>query len=193
MRRLERLTRILLRALRFDGGGRDALESVGEDEWEPLLAIADEARLTLPLGVRREDLLPERVRGRIRRNLADNGWRFENSVAAHREIANTFDRSGVPFVVLKGLTHFPFFCDDLRFRQQYDIDLYCPAASIEAARVTLGELGYEPVPRGGEPRTDHLPTLVRKTGWRWRGDYYDPAMPLNVELHFRFWDSGMEG
>ncbi|HWD99466.1 MAG TPA: nucleotidyltransferase family protein, partial [Bryobacteraceae bacterium] len=47
--------------------------------------------------------------------------------------------------------------------------------------------------RGGEPRTDHLPTLVRKTGWRWRGDYYDPAMPLNVELHFRFWDSGMEG
>jgi hypothetical protein len=193
VRRPERLTRILLRALRFDGGGHDALEQVGEDEWDAVLAIADEARLTLPLGVRCEELLPERVRGRIRRNAADNAWRFENSVTAHREIIKAFDRRGVPFLVLKGLTHFPFFCDDLRLRQQYDIDLYCPAAFLEAARGALEEIGYEPVLRSSQPRTDHLPTMVRKTGWRWRGDYHDPAMPLNVELHFRFWDSAMEG
>jgi hypothetical protein len=193
VRRPERLTRTLLRALRFDNNGADTLARVSEADWEPLLEIADEARLTLPLGVRREKLLPDAIRRRIHRNLADNAWRFANSIAAHREIGDAFDRSGVPFLVLKGLSHFPLFCDDLRLRQQYDIDLYCPAAAIEAARGALAKLGYEPVRRDAEPRTDHLPTLVRKTGWRWRGDYYDPAMPLNVELHFRFWDALMEG
>jgi hypothetical protein len=35
---------------------------------------------------------------------------------------------------------------------------------------------------------DHLPTMIRKTGWQWRGDYFDPEIPTSVEVHFRFWD-----
>ncbi len=40
---------------------------------------------------------------------------------------------------------------------------------------------------------DHLPTLIRKTGWEWRDDYFDPDLPLALELHFRLWDAGLEG
>ena len=36
--------------------------------------------------------------------------------------------------------------------------------------------------------TDHLPALIRKTGWQFRGDFFDPEIPLPVELHFQFWN-----
>jgi hypothetical protein len=34
--------------------------------------------------------------------------------------------------------------------------------------------------------------MVRKTGWRWRGDYFDPEIPAVVEPHFRIWDAETE-
>jgi hypothetical protein len=34
--------------------------------------------------------------------------------------------------------------------------------------------------------------MVRKTGWEWRGDYFDLEMPPVVELHFRLWDEATE-
>ena len=37
--------------------------------------------------------------------------------------------------------------------------------------------------------TDHLPALIRKTGWEWRGDFFDPEIPTAIELHHRFWNS----
>jgi hypothetical protein len=33
---------------------------------------------------------------------------------------------------------------------------------------------------------DHLP------GWKWKGNYFDPAIPRGVELHFQLWDSDFE-
>ncbi len=40
--------------------------------------------------------------------------------------------------------------------------------------------------------TDHLPGLFPRTAWRWRGDYFDPEMPLAIELHFQFWNPRLE-
>jgi hypothetical protein len=34
--------------------------------------------------------------------------------------------------------------------------------------------------------------MIRKTGWRWRGDYFDPDFPASLELHFRLWNPGIE-
>ena len=34
--------------------------------------------------------------------------------------------------------------------------------------------------------------LIRKTGWKWREDYFDPEMPTAVELHFAFWNERAE-
>ena len=61
-----------------------------------------------------------------------------------------------------------------------------------ALDVALG-LGYEPLGGGDCHPVDHLPTLIRKTGWEWRGDYFDPELPLALELHFRLWDASIEG
>jgi hypothetical protein len=53
-------------------------------------------------------------------------------------------------------------------------------------------MSYEPARPARGSATDHLPPFIRKTGWRWQGDYYDPEMPLTVELHFRFWNPARE-
>jgi len=34
--------------------------------------------------------------------------------------------------------------------------------------------------------------MIRKTGWEWRGNYFDPDLPLSLELHFRLWDRQTE-
>jgi len=188
----EQLLRLLVHSLRFHQHAGSDLENLGEAEWRMLLTLADEARLTLPLGIRCRSLLPDAVRRRIDRNLADNARRFTRTIDAHDEISGALSRRGVPFVVLKGVSHFPYFCDSPRFRPQYDIDLHCPVEYIAAARQAMSDINYRAVARDAHARTDHLPTMVRNTLWRWRGDYYDPEMPLNVELHFRLWDSGME-
>ena len=58
-------------------------------------------------------------------------------------------------------------------RTQYDIDLYCPAEMIEALRQTALAMGYEALENRERFPTDHLPPMIRKTGWEWKGDYFD--------------------
>jgi len=62
---------------------------------------------------------------------------------------------------------------------------------MEAARA-VAKLGFVPLENMDRFPTDHLPAMIRKTGWEWGGDYYDPAMPLAVEIHFRFWNESLE-
>ena len=95
--------------------------------------------------------------------------------------------------MLKGFTQYPDFVADLYYRVQYDVDFLCPETSVYRARETLRELGYEPLKEMGNFPTDHLPVMIRKTGWQWRNDYFDPDIPVSVDLHFRFWDPETEG
>src|SRR5580693_9450120 len=99
--------------------------------------------------------------------------------------------AGIEFVFLKGTSQWPHFVADPRLRAQYDLDVLCPAEEVRRGWELLLEKGYEPLPGPPLP-TDHLPTLIRKTGWRWRGDYFDPDSPLSIELHFRLWDEDTE-
>ncbi len=59
---------------------------------------------------------------------------------------------------------------------------------MPAALRNLQGLGYEATSHTSDPGADHLPVMIRRTGWKWRGDYYDPDMPPSLELHFRFWN-----
>ena len=54
------------------------------------------------------------------------------------------------------------------------------------------EQGFEPLGGKGRLRADHLPPMARKTGWLWKGDYFDPEIPPVVELHFHLWDPATE-
>jgi hypothetical protein len=167
--------RPILDALCFDGRPY----SLGDLDADAL-DFTDRSQLTLLLA--RFDLPPaarQRVDAAVERNII----RVARVAAAYDQIASAFDH-----VVLKGFTHVPAFVDDLRLRVQYDLDLYVPEAHIPVARDVLFSLGYEPITGLSGLAMDHLPTMIRKTGWEWRGDYFDPGIPVSVEVHFQFWD-----
>jgi len=165
--------RAILAALRLDQPSRPEPE-----DWSAALDFADRASLT-PLLASLE--LPAEPRERVDGALARNTLRNDRIAAAYQEIAPLFEH-----VLLKGATHVPDFTGDLRHRVQYDLDLYVPRADCEHARDALLKLGYEPV--AGWKDVDHLPAMVRKTGYEWSGDYFDPEMPIGIEIHFQFWD-----
>jgi hypothetical protein len=144
------------------------------------LPFADRTQLT-PLFSRLN--LPAELREHVDAAVARNTQRLSRLQEAYAEIAPLFDH-----VLLKGLTHVPDFCPDPALRVQYDLDLYVPPSRKEEARNSLLKLNYAPIENQDDLAMDHLPTMVRKTGWQWRGDYFDPDLPPAVEIHFRFWD-----
>jgi len=170
-----------VRALRFDGDHSRALEAIPPSKWPEFLALCDAAHISLALAARRGNAAPAELRSRLVRNAV----RHERILDAHREVTAAMEAHGVEFLVLKGLTHTGFWNDAGKHRPQYDIDLYVPPPMAGDAVRALESLGYgrcEEESRG----SDHLPVMVRRTGWRWRGDYFDPDQPLAAEVHFRF-------
>lgn len=182
----------VLRSLDFSSPSAADLENLSDPDWRKLLALTDRSQLTLLLGTSCRSSLPDWVRARIDGNLANNAIRHQRILKTYRRVAGALSARQVDFAVLKGFSHYPGFCADLLSRPQYDLDLYCLPDQIERGYAALMELGYEPFGRVGATALDHLPPLILKTGWRARGDYYDPDIPITIELHFRFWDSATE-
>ena len=182
----------MLASLHLSHPERGALRSLEEREWREALSFCDHTQLTLVFGEAAGGHLPEWVRARIERNLRDNKVRLECAKAAALEIHDALGAVGLEAVVLKGFTQTPRYVRDPRLRVQYDLDLYCPREPLLRARDVLLELGYEPLQGFEAYPLDHLPAMVRKTGWQWRGDFFDPEMPVSVDLHFRFWDEATE-
>jgi hypothetical protein len=182
----------VIRSLHLATPETSGLQNINDAQWRKLLPLTDRSQLTLPLGVRCSRHLPEWVRARIAGNLANNAIRHARIAETYQAVAAALTSQGIEFLVLKGFSHYPFYCDDLRHRPQYDLDLYCPPDAIQRAYDAIIGLGYEPFGRAGRTAIDHLPPLIRKTGWRAGDDYYDPDMPITIELHFRFWDRATE-
>jgi hypothetical protein len=158
-----------------------------------MLRATDQQGLTLPLGIRCPGLMPPLIEARIQNNLASNAERHSRLIASHAEVAAKLSADALPFAILKGLTKTQHYCTDLRFRPQYDIDIYIPGPSLPAALHAVETLGWEALPERHGRKADHLPRMIRKTGWKWREDYYDPEMPAALELHFQFWNEEAEG
>jgi predicted MFS family arabinose efflux permease len=180
-----------LAALQLSSPDCAPLAALTEEEWKRALRFCDRAQFTLPLALRSRDRLPDHVRARTDRNLAGNAERWRRIQAAYREVADPFDREGIDFAVLKGFSHCPCFVHNPRWRPQYDIDLLLPPEQLLRALDVVKKLGYEPL-RASNGRVDHLPAMIRKTGWEWRGDLFDPDIPVSLELHFRLWDQRTE-
>jgi Uncharacterised nucleotidyltransferase len=168
------------------------LRSLSDVDWRRALDFCDSSQITLLFGHAAGRQLPAPVAGRIRGNLAANITRLEKLQREYAQIARAFEAAGVEHVVLKGFTQAPAFIADARLRPQYDLDLWCPENQLPAAQTALAQLGFETIAAQGRFPTDHLPPMVRKTGWEWRGDYFDLEIPPVVELHFRLWDEATE-
>ncbi len=136
--------------------------------------------------------MPGWVRARTDEDFAKNQRRLESTERSYRQIAACLEAAGVEFLALKGLTQCPAFGCEAAHRVQYDIDLYIPGQAVFRARDALRDLGLEPIAGMDGFPTDHLPVMIRKTGWEWRGDFFDPEIPDAVELHFQFWNEGLD-
>jgi MFS family permease len=180
-------------ALHFATPAFDALSHLNDAEWRQLIGFCHRTQLAIPFALRCHDRLPACLRERFDQDLVNNAERWVRTKLAYRQASGAFEAAELEFVTLKGFTHAPSFVADPRHRAQGDFDLLFPRDQVRAALdVALG-LGYEPLDGMNQHPVDHLPTLIRKTGWEWRGDYFDPEMPLSLELHFRLWDAGTEG
>ncbi|MCC6390495.1 MAG: nucleotidyltransferase family protein [Bryobacterales bacterium] len=183
----------VLETLRFDNRDANGLAQLDERGWREALGYCDRNQLTLAWAAGIEGQpCPSAIRERLARDAAANCVRVEKQIALYRELAARFERDGVEHVVLKGFAQWPWFTSNPRRRTQYDLDLYCPPRSLLPARDAVMAMGYEPLRRRGGFPTDHLPSMIRKTGWQWRGDFFDTEIPTSIDLHFRFWDPETE-
>jgi hypothetical protein len=184
--------RAVMAALQFAAPWRAGLLELSEADWKKALAFCDRAHLTLLLGLTCREQLPEWVRARIDRNLAGSAQRWGQIKAVYEEAAAAFRAQRLEFVVLKGFSHCPHFASHPGLRHQYDLDLLFREQQVFQARDAAVRLGYQPLPDLNRNPLDHLPAMIRETGWEWRGDYFDPQMPVSLELHYRLWDERTE-
>ena len=189
---LPRHAAAVLAALHFPQPNTDLLTELSEAEWRAALDYCDRSQLTLPLAEAAADVLPDWVRRRVEEDARKNCTRVRDLEKLYRTIAAQLDEAGIEFVALKGLAHCELFGAIPSRRVQYDIDLYVPPDTVTRAAEALAPLGFEPIQGMEDSPTDHLPALIRKTGWEWRGDFFDPEIPVSVELHFQFWNEEFE-
>lgn len=162
-------------------------------DWQAALEFCYRSQLALVFGAAAGGALPEEVRAQLARNLADNTERLASVHDLERQVSEWLAAAGIEFIFLKGTTQWPHFVAEPQLRAQYDVDLLCNAEDARRAWDLIAARGYEPLPGSGEYATDHLPTLIRKTGWRVSGNYFDPELPHSIELHYQFWNEETEG
>jgi predicted MFS family arabinose efflux permease len=181
-----------LDAFHFSEPRISALAGLNDAEWRETLDFTDRTQLTLPLLASARNAMPQWVRERADGAASRNIERLRKFEELYRAIDGCLRGAGVEYLALKGLAHCPDFGTDAVTRVQYDLDLYVPRERAIDARDAAMVLGYEPIDAMERFPTDHLPTLIRKTGWEWRGDFFDPEIPIAVEIHFQFWNERLE-
>jgi hypothetical protein len=149
-----------------------------DSEWEAALRFTDRFQLTLLVRCG----APDWVRERIARDRTRNCARTRRILDTFRSVAKA--AAGCEFAVLKGFAHWELFGANPADRVQYDLDLFAPT-DWAAIRDSLAPLGYAP--------SEGPLTLAPKSGWKWNGDFYDPAIPVSIDLHTGLWDHRMEG
>ena len=179
-------------ALRFDAPVVVPLLELDDPAWRRLLSTADREHVTLAFGFHCRGWLPDFARRRIDANLQANIERHRRARTTYEEIAAELGRAGIPHAVLKGFSHWPCYSDHPSRRPQYDLDVLCDRNDAQRAVAAIRPLGYQPVGGNEDLPVDHLPVLIRKDGWQWRGDFFDVDMPLAVEVHYRLWDRDTE-
>jgi MFS family permease len=181
----------VLSALQFSGDARHALPMLHANDWKKALEFADNAGLTPVFGDTVRPSLPNWLREQMDRNIARNAERLSRLLAALIEVSARLEAQRLDYLLLKGFSQQHGYVRYPRLRMHYDNDLFAPPETLESAYHAIRSLGYEPMEDSDQP-ADHLSPLIRKTGWIWAGDPFDPEIPPSFELHFRFWDYNTE-
>lgn len=177
-----------LEVFQFHNPSPDRLNGLSEPQRSVFFQWCDERQLTLILPYVCNSL-PNWARETIQAKAARYDQRFERLKQQLFDIAEAFEDEKLSFVMLKGLSHSPALTPDARLRGQGDIDLWLPGSSAYTARDVLAGLGYIPTIAA---KSRHLSPMSRPSTWKWRGDIYDPEMPISVELHYELWSDNAE-
>ena len=177
----------VLAALQLGDPDTTRLKTLRDREWSRLLEFCHASHLTLLVAQLPTDGFPDWVVARLRANLSDNALRFEKIKAIYREAANALGDARVEHIVIKGFTQAPDYVAGPRLRSQSDLDIFCPPDRIDDARAALVAIGYRSY-EADMVFADHTAALVRLGNWKWRGNPFDPEMPLGIELHFCLWN-----
>lgn len=162
----------------------DRVPDPSADRWPQLLAFADRTHITLQLHGNAR--LPRRVEQQVEERWTRNATRRKRLREGFLEIESEFASRGIPYVLLKGFTHEVGFGVRHGSRLQSDLDFLVTPADRGRASAALEELGYRPHGSSDLSAEHHRP-WVRPFAWTWKGDYFDPDMPIPVELHDTVW------
>jgi hypothetical protein len=125
----------LLESLCFYGRAQE-WPVFSESEWKAALDYFDRNPLTLLL----------RLPGSVHTtNLARNQERVRRTKQAYWDVSAALGGANIEFAVLKGFANWERFTPDPALRMQYDLDLFCPHAAVEARDTLTRQLGYESV------------------------------------------------
>jgi len=177
----------VLAGLHLSDPDTSLLKALSESKWRRLLEFCHTAHLTLSLAQLSTNGFPDWVVDRLRANLVDNALRFENIKAIYREASTALNDAKVEHLVIKGFTQAPDYVADPCLRAQSDIDLFCLPEGNGNARAALVAIGYKSY-EADMAIADHTASLVRLGHWKWKGNPFDPEMPLGIELHFCLWN-----
>ncbi len=190
------LLAMAVRNMRFSDNRSDLAATASgitrPERWAELLGLTDDAHITLAFAALHTEAMPPDVPPENRNcaqqetlsvTLKSCGRTLLLQARCVRQWRRISGSQRTHSRIILGLRMPPY-------GTQYDIDLYCPPESTQAALRAAESLGYEAV-HSQSLDSDHLPVMIRRTGWRWRGDYYDPDQPLALEIHHRFWTPGL--
>ena len=173
-----------IRALLQEFSGLTPHPALTEDEQRELRELADRTHCALFLTRLTAD---EITYPTLEKNIQRRGRLW----LAYDEAAQALRNQGIGFVLLKGFTHEVDFGIDPARRYQSDLDFLCRPQDIVRARAALQQAGY--ADHGSADLSDnHTRPLVKPFTWQWRGDYYDPELPISIELHHTLWSRGRD-
>lgn len=160
-----------------------------EAKWRDVLELADRTQSTTLLT--KADQAPAWFQDAVRDRIGKTRQRRVHLLETYRDATLALERQGIEFVLLKGFTHEADAGWTPGLRVQNDIDLLCPKADLARAEGALLASGFQ-FHAGSELSDNHGRPLLKPHSWSWRGDYFDPELPVSVELHHTIWSQGRD-
>lgn len=153
-------------------------------DWERLMKWLDLSGLALyfldrVVELKLCDLLPTAVFTRLHLNLIDNTERTRAMLLESVEIQKSFQRAGISYAVLKGISLCPCAVPKPELRSQFDLDYLVADRDMAAAREILNRSGYRLYAvsgRSSEFKKNEQPGVSLR-------DIYKHLNSYGVELH----------
>jgi hypothetical protein len=173
-----------------------ALESVRQRDWERALLWLDDSGLAFYFlrklqDTNSADVIPGEVLSLLKTNFAANQGRVEFMSRRFDTLNQGFDKAGVAYAVLKGLSLVPQFCPHAPLRHQGDFDYLVDARSLPAAQRVLLEAGY--APKDSHSSQEFVFVAPGAATPSRSGRQYSADAPHVVELHLGVWDGDVHG